>query len=299
MLLNYWHDGTGDVRVSVKLADFGLARKLPRDSDVMECDASGAPLFLAPETILEEPIGRPVDMWACGVILYLLLVGYPPFWNNNDEKLLLSILQGKFSMPSPYWDNVSENAKDLIRRLIVLDPDERLTAAQALKHPWFNAKQQTTVVTVTSEELANSPIRKLSPGSHKKHFFVVACGIRAMLKFRHKRMKQGQGRRLSIEQLNVEGLDSGSSDAAEESQQENTSQENEELFEENVLGGEGKGLRHAESLDREFQEICRELQDELDFNGSSTEIDNELAFDINEETNDYFNSSRTYCEEAS
>ena len=242
---------------------------------------------------------RSVDMWACGVILYLILVGYPPFWNNNDEKLLLSILQGHFSMPSPYWDNVSENAKDLIRRLLVLNPEERLTASQALKHSWFNAKQQTTVVTVTSEEIANSPVRKLSPGSHKKHFFAVACGIRAMLKFRHKRVRQGQGRRLSIEKLNVDGMVPGSSNAedVEESHQPNcshTSQENEELFEENVLVGEGKRVQRNKSLDKEFQEICRELQDELDFGESSSVIKKKLLLELNEENSDFYNSFKTY-----
>ena len=285
VLLNYWHDGSGDRRVSVKLADFGLAQKLPRDSDVIDCDASGAPLFLAPETILEKPVGRPVDMWACGVILYLILVGYPPFWSHNDEKLLLSILQGKFSMPSPYWDNISENAKDIIRKLIVLSPEERLTASQALKHVWFNAKQQTTVVTVTCEDLANSPIRKLSPGSHKKHFFVVACGIRAMLKFRHMRVRHGQGRRLSsISNQNSVGDESENSDEDEgdfsqEKEQPKSAcvmEEHEEVMEDKVPPGEERQPRHKESIEREIHEICIGLQEELNFEDGSSKVDRHL-----------------------
>ena len=152
----------------VKLADFGLARRLPRDSDVISCEASGAPLFLAPETILEEMIGQPVDMWACGVISFILLVGYPPFWSSSDEKLLLSILQGHYTMPSPYWDNVSEEAKDFVQRLIVVKPSERMTASEALNHPW----------------LQMDPKIPMKLGQ-RRNFAAVVSGVRAMLKFRN------------------------------------------------------------------------------------------------------------------
>ncbi|KAJ7358642.1 hypothetical protein OS493_022074 [Desmophyllum pertusum] len=70
---------------AVKITDFGLARRLPQDSDVITCDIEGTPLYLAPETILADPIGPAVDIWACGVILFLLLVGYPPFWQTMTE----------------------------------------------------------------------------------------------------------------------------------------------------------------------------------------------------------------------
>lgn len=168
--------------VTVKLADFGLARRLPHDSDVISCDASGAPLFLAPETILEEMIGQPVDMWACGVILFILLVGYPPFWSSNDEKLLLSILQGRYTMPSPYWDSVSEEAKDVVRRLIVVEPSERLTASEALNHPWFQM-----------EEEPRTPEKH----SQRRNFATVLCGVRAMLKFQRMSLKDSCHRRNS------------------------------------------------------------------------------------------------------
>lgn len=149
--------------MTVKLADFGLARRLPHDSDVISCDASGAPLFLAPETILEDMIGQPVDMWACGIILFILLAGYPPFWSSNDEKLLLSILQGHYSMPSPYWDNVSDEAKDLVRRLIVVEPSQRLTVSEALNHPWIQMEAQ-----------QQAPQRQ----GPRRNFAAVICGVR-------------------------------------------------------------------------------------------------------------------------
>lgn len=172
--------------VTVKLADFGLARRLPHDTDVISCDASGAPLFLAPETILEDLIGQPVDMWACGVILFILLAGYPPFWSSNDEKLLLSILQGNYSMPSPYWDNVSDEAKDLVRRLIVVEPSERLTVSEALTHPWIQMEAQ-----------------QRTPQKHgqRRNFAAVICGVRAMLKFRKMNIKDSCHKQKSEKEL--------------------------------------------------------------------------------------------------
>ena len=166
-------------RMTVKLADFGLARRLPENSDAICCAASGAPLFLAPETILEDMIGQPVDMWSCGVILFILLAGYPPFWSSNDEKLLLSILQGRYSMPSPYWDNVSNEAKDLVQRLLVVEPSQRLTASEALKHPWIQI---------------DAP-RSLPQHGQRRNFAAVICGVRAMLKFRKMNFKESGLRR--------------------------------------------------------------------------------------------------------
>jgi len=121
----------------IKLTDFGIAKSIADGRKVVECHGSGSPMYLAPETILERPISSAVDIWACGVILFLLLVGYPPFWNERVEFLLLSILQGNYTFPSPYWDTVSESAKDLIRKMLVVNPDERITASQALRHEWI------------------------------------------------------------------------------------------------------------------------------------------------------------------
>ncbi|XP_031565834.1 calcium/calmodulin-dependent protein kinase type II delta chain-like, partial [Actinia tenebrosa] len=106
----------------IKLTDFGIAKLMKDGVRTISCRGSGSPMYLAPETILESSIDSAVDMWACGVILYLLLAGYPPFWNEKVEFLLLSILQCNYTFPSPYWDTVSEPAKDLIRRMLVVDP---------------------------------------------------------------------------------------------------------------------------------------------------------------------------------
>lgn len=141
----------------IKLTDFGIAKSIEDGRQVVECHGSGSPMYLAPETILERPVSCAVDIWACGVILYLLLVGYPPFWNQRVEILLLSVLQGNYSFPSPYWDSVSDPAKDLIRKMLIVNPEERITASQALRHEWISKgdgipslHRQTTFVRLTA-----------------------------------------------------------------------------------------------------------------------------------------------------
>jgi calcium/calmodulin-dependent protein kinase (CaM kinase) II len=94
-------------------------------------------MFLAPETILEDPIGCPVDLWSCGVILHILIVGYPPFWNENSEKMLLSAVRGQYSLTTQCWKNISSSCKDLVKRLLTVPSSQRVTASSALKHPWI------------------------------------------------------------------------------------------------------------------------------------------------------------------
>ena len=83
-------------------------------------------------------------MWSAGVIMYILLCGYPPFYNKNDGRLFESIMAGQYEFHSPYWDNISVEAKDLIKKLLVVNPQQRLTASQAMEHEWF--KMEKTVL---------------------------------------------------------------------------------------------------------------------------------------------------------
>ena len=123
-------------QVAVKLADFGFAKRLPPGKDTMRCTPRGAPMFLAPETILGDPIGCPVDLWACGVLLHLLVAGYPPFWSGDSEKMLLAAARGNFTMSSPCWGKISTSCKSLIHSLLSVQPAHRATANDALNHPW-------------------------------------------------------------------------------------------------------------------------------------------------------------------
>lgn len=100
-------------------------------------------MYLAPETILADPVGTAVDIWACGVVMFLLLVGYPPFWQNDDRKLMSMIVEGRYNMEARYWDRVSDDAADLVKRMLVVHPHKRVTALKALSHPWITDFEET------------------------------------------------------------------------------------------------------------------------------------------------------------
>uniref|UniRef100_A0A1I8GC06 calcium/calmodulin-dependent protein kinase n=1 Tax=Macrostomum lignano TaxID=282301 RepID=A0A1I8GC06_9PLAT len=117
---------------AVKLADFGLAIEA----------LLAHPGYLSPEVLRKDPYGKAVDVWACGVILYILLVGYPPFWDEEQAKLYAQIKAGAFDYPSPEWDTVTAEAKNLINQMLNTNPAKRITAAEALKHPWICQRER-------------------------------------------------------------------------------------------------------------------------------------------------------------
>uniref|UniRef100_A0A4W6E8L4 calcium/calmodulin-dependent protein kinase n=1 Tax=Lates calcarifer TaxID=8187 RepID=A0A4W6E8L4_LATCA len=121
---------------AVKLADFGLAIEVQGDQQAW-FGFAGTPGYLSPEVLRKEAYGKPVDIWACGVILYILLVGYPPFWDEDQHKLYQQIKAGAYDFPSPEWDTVTPEAKNLINQMLTINPAKRITAQEALKHPWF------------------------------------------------------------------------------------------------------------------------------------------------------------------
>jgi len=118
----------------IKIADFGLSKIYTEE---MMSTACGTPGYVAPEILQCEGYDKQIDMWSAGVIMYILLCGYPPFYNENDGRLFESIMAGQYEFHSPYWDNISVQAKDLIRKLLVVNPQQRLTADQAAEHEWF------------------------------------------------------------------------------------------------------------------------------------------------------------------
>ncbi|XP_019620065.1 PREDICTED: calcium/calmodulin-dependent protein kinase type II delta chain-like isoform X10 [Branchiostoma belcheri] len=126
---------------AVKLADFGLAIEVNGDQQAWYGFA-GTPGYLSPEVLRKDPYGKPVDMWACGVILYILLVGYPPFWDEDQHKLYSQIKAGAYDYPSPEWDTVTPEAKNLINSMLNLNPAKRITAEQALRHPWICQRER-------------------------------------------------------------------------------------------------------------------------------------------------------------
>ncbi|CAM2109948.1 unnamed protein product [Caretta caretta] len=119
----------------IMITDFGLSKL---ESDGVMATACGTPGYVAPELLEQKPYGKAVDSWALGVISYILLCGYPPFYDDNDSELFAQILKGAFEFDSPYWDGISDSAKDFIQQLLQRDPEKRYTCEQALQHPWIS-----------------------------------------------------------------------------------------------------------------------------------------------------------------
>jgi calcium-dependent protein kinase len=125
---------TEDEHAPIKIIDFGLSRH-EEASDMMKTKV-GTPYYVAPE-VLKKHYDKSCDMWSIGVISYILLCGYPPFYGDNDSEIFDSVKSAKYDFPSPEWDSISEKAKDFISKLLMKDPKVRLTAALALEHEWF------------------------------------------------------------------------------------------------------------------------------------------------------------------
>uniref|UniRef100_A0A3Q3GCH6 calcium/calmodulin-dependent protein kinase n=1 Tax=Kryptolebias marmoratus TaxID=37003 RepID=A0A3Q3GCH6_KRYMA len=144
---------------AVKLADFGLAIEVQGDQQAW-FGFAGTPGYLSPEVLRKDPYGKPVDMWACGVILYILLVGYPPFWDEDQHRLYQQIKAGAYDFPSPEWDTVTPEAKDLINKMLTINPSKRVTATDALKHPWIC--QRSTVASMMHRQETVECLKKFN-----------------------------------------------------------------------------------------------------------------------------------------
>ncbi|XP_069487139.1 calcium/calmodulin-dependent protein kinase type II subunit delta isoform X15 [Ambystoma mexicanum] len=144
---------------AVKLADFGLAIEVQGDQQAW-FGFAGTPGYLSPEVLRKDPYGKPVDMWACGVILYILLVGYPPFWDEDQHRLYQQIKAGAYDFPSPEWDTVTPEAKDLINKMLTINPAKRITATEALKHPWIC--QRSTVASMMHRQETVDCLKKFN-----------------------------------------------------------------------------------------------------------------------------------------
>ncbi|XP_070506984.1 phosphorylase b kinase gamma catalytic chain, skeletal muscle/heart isoform isoform X4 [Chironomus tepperi] len=163
-----------DDSLNVKITDFGFARHLNDGAKLY--DLCGTPGYLAPETLkcnmFEDAPGysKEVDMWACGVIMFTLLVGCPPFWHRKQMIMLRNIMEGKYSFMSPEWSDISEDPKDLIRKCLVVDPEKRINVREALKHPFFN-----------------TVMRRQSQFNAKKKFQFAILTVRAMIRIQRLR----------------------------------------------------------------------------------------------------------------
>uniref|UniRef100_A0A1B6M6C1 phosphorylase kinase n=1 Tax=Graphocephala atropunctata TaxID=36148 RepID=A0A1B6M6C1_9HEMI len=186
-----------DDAMNVKLTDFGFARVL-KSGETLH-DLCGTPGYLAPEVLKSNMFenspgyGQAVDMWACGVIMYTLLVGCPPFWHRKQMVMLRNIMDGKYSFTSPEWSDITEEPKDLIRKLLVVDPAERLTVREALQHPFFQLVLWDQDIAPLKKSLGTSTRRlsrisqlamelKASSFDARKKFHFAILVVRAMVR---------------------------------------------------------------------------------------------------------------------
>uniref|UniRef100_A0A3Q1I8E3 Serine/threonine-protein kinase DCLK2 n=1 Tax=Anabas testudineus TaxID=64144 RepID=A0A3Q1I8E3_ANATE len=153
LLVFEYPDGTK----SLKLGDFGLATVVEGPLYTV----CGTPTYVAPEIIAESGYGLKVDIWAAGVITYILLCGFPPFRsdNNQQEDLFDQILLGRLDFPSPYWDNITDSAKELIGKMLQVNAETRYTAEDVLSHPW-----------VTDDVVMENNMKMEVTGKLKTHF---------------------------------------------------------------------------------------------------------------------------------
>lgn len=183
----------------IMISDFGLSKM--EDSGFM-ATACGTPGYVAPEVLAQKPYGKAVDVWSIGVISYILLCGYPPFYDENDANLFAQILKGEFEFDSPYWDEISESAKDFIRNLMCVNVEKRFTCKLALAHPWIsgNAASSKNIHGTVSEQL-----KKNFAKSRWKQAYHAATVIRQMQRMALSSSGGAYGR--SSSQLNASAVD--------------------------------------------------------------------------------------------
>ncbi|KAJ8658355.1 hypothetical protein O0I10_006040 [Lichtheimia ornata] len=134
---------TPDEDAELVICDFGIAKQ--SDDTSMLHTVCGSPLYVAPEVLKRENYGAPVDLWAVGVITYMLLCGYQPFQAEDQVELMDEITNAKYEFHERYWRNISQDAKDFIRKLLTLEPSARLTAEEALKDKWMTGLDATDI----------------------------------------------------------------------------------------------------------------------------------------------------------
>ncbi|XP_010781052.1 calcium/calmodulin-dependent protein kinase type 1 [Notothenia coriiceps] len=161
----------------IMISDFGLS-KIEGAGSVMST-ACGTPGYVAPEVLAQKPYSKAVDCWSIGVISYILLCGYPPFYDENDAKLFEQILKAEYEFDSPYWDDISDSAKDFICHLMEKEPLKRYTCDQALQHPWICGD---TALDKNIHESVSAQIKKNFAKSKWKQAFNATAVVRHMRK---------------------------------------------------------------------------------------------------------------------
>ncbi|KAL4875966.1 kinase-like domain-containing protein [Aspergillus karnatakaensis] len=149
--------GAGGIGV-IKIADFGLSKVIWDSQTMTPCGTVG---YTAPEIVKDERYSKSVDMWALGCVLYTLLCGFPPFYDESIQVLTEKVARGQYTFLSPWWDDISKSAKDLISHLLTVDPDERYTIKQFLDHPWVRESNEETSAASDAPPLLTPSVREI------------------------------------------------------------------------------------------------------------------------------------------
>ncbi|TMS16651.1 Calcium/calmodulin-dependent protein kinase type 1G [Larimichthys crocea] len=185
-----------DENSKVMISDFGLSKMV--DNDIMST-ACGTPGYVAPEVLAQKPYSKAVDCWSIGVITYILLCGYPPFYEESESRLFSKIMKAQYEFDSPFWDDISESAKDFIRNMMQKNPSMRYTTDLALRHPWIIGK------TARSQDIYYSvsvQIQKNFAKTKWKQAFNAAVAINHMKKLQLAHSELAL-RKASIPDINV------------------------------------------------------------------------------------------------
>lgn len=148
--------GAGGIGV-IKIADFGLSKVIWDTQTMTPCGTVG---YTAPEIVKDERYSKSVDMWALGCVLYTLLCGFPPFYDESIQVLTEKVARGQYTFLSPWWDDISKSAQDLISHLLTVDPDKRYTIKQFLDHPWIRESMEETHAAADAPPLATPLVQR-------------------------------------------------------------------------------------------------------------------------------------------
>ncbi|KAF2124392.1 calcium/calmodulin-dependent protein kinase-like protein [Dothidotthia symphoricarpi CBS 119687] len=148
--------GAGGIGV-IKIADFGLSKVVWDSQTMTPCGTVG---YTAPEIVKDERYSKSVDMWAMGCVLYTLLCGFPPFYDESIQTLTEKVARGQYTFLSPWWDDISKSAQDLVSHLLTVDPEKRYDINQFLNHPWIREADEPTYAAYDAPPLATPAARK-------------------------------------------------------------------------------------------------------------------------------------------
>ena len=190
--------------LQVKLIDFGTAKIFKKNQN--HYNYVGSSYYIAPE-ILNRKYNEKCDIWSCGVIMYILLSGKPPFDGNNDQEVLDKIKLGKYNLDIFPFNKLSNECIDLIKKLLTYDPNQRINASEALNHNWFNRKEfiNENIVNIIDKDLAFQMIKNMQ--NYNKHDNILYCAVLAYLVHHNSNEKEciEAGKLFNILDLNNNG----------------------------------------------------------------------------------------------